>query len=78
MGTPEYIVRDQPEICMIGYEYISIENYKSLLQYSDDCMIIRLIKGSITIEGKKLTVKDIEEGKICIKGCIKRIQFGGL
>ena len=75
IGTPEYIVREQPEICMIGYEYISIENYTSLLEYSDECMVIRLIKGRITIEGRKLTVKDIDEGRICVEGCIKRIQF---
>jgi len=75
IGTPEFIVRDQPEICMIGYECISIENYKSLLQYSDEMLIIRLIKGRLSIEGKGLMVKNIEEGKICVEGCIRKMCF---
>lgn len=75
IGTPEFIIRDQPEICMIGFERISVENYKSLLQYSDESVLIRLIKGRLEIEGKKLTVKDIDAGKICIEGRIKKICF---
>ena len=75
IGTPEFVVREQPEICMIGNEKLSIENYKSLLQYSDETLIIRLITGKILIEGRKLAVRDIELGKICVEGLIKQISF---
>ena len=75
IGTPEFIVREQPEICMLGFEKISIENYKSLLQYNDERLLIRLIKGCLTIEGRHLIVRDIESGKICIEGQIKNICF---
>ena len=62
---------------MIGSECISIENYKSLLQYNDESLMVRLIKGRLSVEGKKLTVKNIEEGKIYIEGRIKKICFEG-
>jgi len=74
-GTPEFVVKDQPEICMLGFERISIENYKSLMQYNDERVIIRLIKGKLEVEGKRLIVKNIEEGKICLEGRILKVCF---
>lgn len=75
IGTPEFIVRDQPEICMIGFERISVENYKTLIKYSDEEVCLRLIKGILQINGRKLVIRDIDMGRICIEGRVKEIFF---
>ncbi len=75
MGAPESMVRQQPEICMIGFERISIENYSSILKYSTEEILLRLIRGKLQIQGSSLCVKEIGEGSICIEGTVRQICF---
>lgn len=75
MGAPESIARDQPEICMIGFERISIENYKSILKYTQEEILLRLIQGKLQLAGTNLFIKDIGEGSICIEGMVQQICF---
>ena len=75
MGAPESMARDQPEICMIGFERISVENYKSILKYTKEEVFLRLIRGTLQLIGGDLTIKEIGENVICVEGIIKQICF---
>lgn len=75
MGAPEFMVREQPEICMIGFERISVENYRSILKYTTEEILLRLIQGKMLVSGSHLWVREIEMGTICIEGKVKQICF---
>lgn len=75
MGAPESIVRDQPEICMLGFERISVENYSAILKYTTEEILLRLIKGKMQISGSRLWVREIGMGTICIEGEVRQICF---
>lgn len=75
MGAPESMVRNQPEICMLGFERISVENYNSILKYTPEEILLRLLQGKMQIIGKQLWVKDIGMGSICIEGKVSQICF---
>lgn len=75
MGAPESMVRDQPEICMLGFERISVENYRSILKYTTEEIILRLIQGKMSVSGIGLWVRDIGMGSICIEGNVRQICF---
>lgn len=75
MGAPESVARDQPEICMIGFERISVENYKSILKYTQEEILLRLIQGKLQMIGRNLFIKEIGEGSICVEGKVQQICF---
>ena len=75
MGMPEFISREQPELCMTGFESISVENYKSILLYTGETIVLQLVQGFLQIEGTSLCIKDIGDGVICIVGTISHISF---
>lgn len=75
MGAPESMVRDQPEICLLGFERISVENYRTILKYNTEEIVLRLIRGSMQITGSNLWVRDIGMGSICIEGKVRQICF---
>lgn len=75
MGAPETMVRDQPEICMLGFERISVENYSTILKYTTEEIVLRLIRGKMQISGRHLWVRDIGMGSICIEGSVNQICF---
>ena len=75
MGMPEFIAKGQPEICLLGFEHISVENYISILQYTSNEIVLRLLQGKVQIQGSGLCVKDIGDGIIRIAGRIQQVQF---
>ena len=75
MGMPEFIAKGQPEICLLGFEHISVENYTSILQYTSKEIMLRLLQGKVQIEGNGLCVKDIGDGTIRIEGTIQQVRF---
>ena len=69
---PKELLKNYSRITVIGGEDVWIENYKSILEYSED--IIRL-GNNICIWGEELSVEEISSEDILIMGKIKSIEF---
>ena len=72
MEIPKELLKNYSRVTVIGGEDIWIENYKSILEYSEE--LIRL-SNNISIYGQDLSVEEISSEDILIIGKIKTIEF---
>lgn len=72
MEIPKELLKEYSRVTIIGAEDIWIENYKGILEYSED--MIRL-SNNICIYGQNLSVEEITSEDILIIGKIKNIEF---
>ena len=72
MEIPKELLKNYSRVTIIGGEDVWIENYKSILEYSED--LIRL-SNNICIYGQDLSVEEINSEDIFIIGKIRNIEF---
>ncbi len=75
MEIPKEIVVDLPLISMTGNEELTIENYKGVIEYSEERIRINTAKGVIKIEGKNLLLNEITDDDIGVTGTILKLEF---
>jgi sporulation protein YqfC len=75
LALPKEIVLNLPLISLIGSEELMIENYKGVVEYSDEKIRINTSAGILVIEGKKLLLKQITSDNIAVTGRVKRLEF---
>lgn len=75
LEMPREIDNKEPKITIISFDEILIENYKGILEYEEFFIKIDTEKGTVNINGYKLTLEQITEDDIGIKGTIKSIEL---
>ena len=78
LELPKEIVLDLPSITIIGRQEITIQNYKSIIEYSDEVIRINTSSGIFKIIGKNMILKLITDETISIKGFIHKTEFVNL
>ena len=72
MEIPKELLKSYSRVTIVGGEDIWIENYKGILEYSED--MVRL-SNNICIFGQNLSIEEITAEDILIVGKIKNIEF---
>ena len=72
---PREINNKEPKITIISFDEILIENYKGILEYEEFFIKVDTEIGTVNINGYKLTLEQITEEDIAIKGTIKSIDL---
>jgi len=72
---PKEITLNLPIISMIGKEEVTIENYKGLIEYSEERIRFNTSCGVVKIEGKSLFLKKITTEYIIIIGSITNLEY---
>ena len=62
-------------ISMMGNEEILIENFKSILKYQSDLLLLQCKKNQLQIIGKNLTIDFYTNEEIKITGHISELKF---
>lgn len=62
-------------ITVTGENDIFVENYKGILQYSDDLILLQGKNRKIELKGKKLTISYYTNEDMKIRGMIETISF---
>ncbi len=75
LALPREIVSNLPLITIVGKEELSIENYKSVIEYTNERIRINTPCGVIKIEGAKLILKQITNENILVLGTIRNIEY---
>jgi len=75
LELPEEIILDVPKLQFIGNKDLSIENYKGIIEYSDEIIRINTKTHLLKIMGHKLEIKTITEEEILITGDITGLEF---
>ncbi len=75
LDMPRELDNTEPKITMISFDEMFIENYKGILEYEEFFIKVATEVGTININGYKLTLEQITEDDIGIKGIIKSIEL---
>ncbi|MBR5152268.1 MAG: sporulation protein [Clostridia bacterium] len=75
VGVSKEILLDTVLISCIGSREVTLENYKSILAYSDTAIRIQAKPRAVEIAGKRLELRCITKEMLYITGRIDRIGF---
>ena len=75
LEIPKELALNLPLVTITGSEELLIENYKSVIEYSDDRIRISTSCGVLQIYGHKLLLKHITSEDISVSGTIKKLEY---
>ncbi len=75
LDLPNEIILNVPLITIVGRSKIVIENFKNIVQYSNEIVKINTSCGIFKIVGKDIFLKELNKNKIYIKGTITQFEF---
>lgn len=64
------------KIIQLGNRAIYISNFKKVIDYSIEKIVLKLKKGVLEVIGRDLYICQINSGEIIIKGCIESFGMG--
>jgi len=75
LELPKEIVLNLPLITLYGNEELNLENYKGVVEYTNERIRIGTSKGILKIEGRNLLLKQVTSENISVTGGILRIEY---
>lgn len=75
LELPKEVVLNLPLISIIGREEFCIENYKGIIEYSEEKIRINTASGILKIEGKNLNLRNITSESLTITGGMFKFEF---
>lgn len=75
LSLPKDITLNMPVINLEGKTGVYIENYKGIIEYFDDTIVINTAVGLLHVVGKDLAIKSITSEDIMIKGRLQSVSF---
>ena len=75
LELPGEVIFNLPVITLTGRGGIDIENYKSILEYSDTSVSVNTSAGIVSVCGEGLELKSVSAEYISVKGVICSVMF---
>ena len=75
LEVPKEISTNEPKITIAGFKKMLIENYKGILEYEEFYIKLSTKIGLININGFNLTLEQVTEDDISIKGKIESVSI---
>ena len=72
---PDEVVSDRPKITSVGRKEVFVENYKGIIEFTNEIVRINSNYGIITITGENMKIKEITSDDIVIIGDIGNIDY---
>lgn len=75
LEIPEEVVSDRPKITTVGRKEVFVENYRGIIEFTNEIVRINSNYGIITITGKNMKIREITNEDIIITGDIDNIDY---
>lgn len=75
LELPKEIMLGLPLISMIGREEVTIENYKGILEYSEESVRISTAVGILHINGRGLCLRQLSGECMVVTGRLESLRF---
>ncbi len=75
-GASKEIILDIPKIVFIGDREVTVENYKSISEYTSEKIVLEINPDQLKFLGTGLEIKSISKDMLFITGKIKQTVFG--
>lgn len=72
---PLEVISTTPKIEITGNKLIYIENHKGIKMFTSETIEIKLTKGLFIVEGKKISILEINKEHIYITGIFNSFRF---
>lgn len=77
LDFPPDVVGQGPKITIIGRREILVENYISIVNFSDEEIRLETAEGDVSFGGKGLVLKVILSTELRIEGELSSLHYGG-
>lgn len=75
LELPKEALMNYPLVTLTGKEEAMIENYKGIIEYSEEKVRLNTSVGILRIEGKNLLLKQVTSENILVLGIILKIEY---
>lgn len=75
MNLPRDVILGVPIVSIMGNSEIYIENYKNLIEYTEQFVRVKCREGEIRIEGELLEIAYYKNIEMKITGVIRRVEY---
>lgn len=75
LEMPEELVGDNTKITLVDNKYLYLEGKNQIMDYYDHYIKIKTKKVTITLDGKKMEIKEINDNELVIEGEILNISY---
>ena len=75
LELPKEVILNLPLISLTGKEELVIENYKGIVEYSEEVIRIGTAVGVLRVQGKGLLLKQLTSECIVITGSVENMAF---
>ena len=72
---PDELLLNVPLITMTGADEMSIENFKGLIEYTDERVRVSTASGVMLLTGKRLCLKSMTRERVLVTGRISKLEF---
>ncbi len=73
LEVPRDLAYREPIITITGKDQAVIENYRSILRYTKEEIVLLTLRGKVTICGKGLIIPCYTPWEMQVKGCIAKV-----
>ena len=75
LELPKEVYSNEPKIVITGFDELIIENFKGILEYEEFFVRINTYIGIININGYNLSLENLTNDDLKVKGKIESIEF---
>lgn len=75
LELPKEILLNLPLISLVGREEVTIENYRGILEYSEEIVRIGTAAGVLRLQGKGLCLKQLSAECMVVTGRLESLVF---
>ena len=75
LEMPEELVGDNTKITLVDNKYLYLEGKNQIMDYYDHYIKIKTKKVTITLDGKKMEIKEINDNELVIEGEMLNISY---
>lgn len=75
LDASKEVILDAAKLTFIGNQEVTVENYRSICEYTDSKIVLEASPRRIVIEGSQLEIKSIARELLYIKGRISLLCF---
>jgi len=75
LELPKAVALNLPLVSLVGHEELNVENYKGIIEYTDERIRLKTTAGILKVEGRKMLLGQITSESVCVTGTILKVEF---
>ncbi len=77
LDLPASAVAGTPRLEIIGFSELTLEPYGGIVQFTDTEITLKVAYGTVTIQGKSLTIRRMNQERITVGGQLQTVSMEG-